>query len=91
MYFPSEINLLIFFSPFSLAQNDKNLNEKEFKNCDRSSNLSDTKIDIRRDFTQTFSNSDQTSTRLPDGSIFNGCSSTGGGVPLAGAVPVEYR
>lgn len=72
-------------------QSDKNLNlnEKEFKSCDRSSNLSDTKIDIRRDFTQTFTNSE--STRLPDGSILNGCSSTGGGVPLAGAVPVDYR
>lgn len=66
------------------------MNEKEFKGCDRASNLSETKVDIRRDFTQTFSSIDgNQSTRLHDGTSFNGCSS--GGVPLAGAVPADYR
>lgn len=74
----------------SFCQNDKNLNEKEFKGCDRSSNLSDTKVDIRRDFTQTFPGVENNqTTRLPDATNFNGCSS--GGVPLAGAVPADYR
>lgn len=74
---------LVYFSFFSYAQNDKNLNEKEFKGCDRSSNLSETKVDIRRDYTQTFSASEGNQTTL------NGCAS--GGVPLAGAVPADYR
>lgn len=82
----------MMFGLLSRPQNDKNLNEKEFKNCDRSSNMSETKIDIRRDFTQTFSGSDSNATtRLPDTNSFSGCVTGVGGVPLAGAVTPDYR
>lgn len=72
-------------------QNDKNLNEKEYKSCDRSTNLCETKLDIRRDFTQTFSPLDgNQTTQLHDASSYNGCGGSGG-VPLAGAVLTDYR
>lgn len=72
-------------------QNDKNLNEKEFRDCERSANgLNDTKVDIRRDYTQTFDATDGSIiTRLPDGSAYNSNGSVV--VPLAGAVPASYR
>lgn len=50
--------------------------------------MNDNKIDIRRDYTQTFATGDGTIiTRLPDGSTYNSSVV----VPLAGAVPADYR
>lgn len=52
--------------------------------------MHDTKVDIRRDYTQTFDATDGSIiTRLPDGSTYNSNGSVV--VPLAGAVPAGYR
>lgn len=75
------------------------ISEKGCKESDRSSNISDLKIDRDHDYSETCSGTDSIATRLAmnimgsTGGGSAGSGGGGGGVPLAGPVkiPSDYR
>lgn len=70
-------------------QNDKNINTKEFKGCERTSNLiNETKIDIRNDYAHTAVDGSNMMTHIPDGSTYN---TTGSVIGPLGGVVTQYR
>lgn len=72
--------------PRPIFQNDKSLNEKEFRDCDRVGNSADIKADIRRDYADTYDAPDGAIlTRLPDGSAYNNNSA------VVGTTLSDYR
>lgn len=85
----------IFLSNVSLERvqlrnkNDKNINKKEFKGCERTSNLiNETKIDIRNDYAHTTVDGSNMMTHIPDGSTYN---TTGSVIGPLGGVASPYR
>lgn len=81
---------MIMMSFLSISQ--QHLNEKGCKESDRSSNISDLKVDIRSgscepDGSETCSGTDSIATRLA-ANILGSTSGGGGGVPLAGPVKI---
>lgn len=77
----------------------QHINEKGCKESDRSSNISDLKVDIRAgscepDFSETCSGTDSIPTRLAANVLGSATGGIGtGGVPLAGPVkvPINYN
>lgn len=74
------------------------INEKGCKESDRSSNISDLKVDIRAgscepDYSETCSGSESIQTRLAANLLGSSGNGYGGNVPLAGPVkiPGDYR
>lgn len=62
------------------------MNEKEFRDCERVNNSGEMKVDIRRDYTDTYDAPDGAIlTRLPDGNTYNNNSS------IVGATLSDYR